>query len=196
MNTIDYLDRQLTNINRLLHEIVGDVSEEEWLSRAAPGQNRIGFITWHIARTQDTVVQTWIRTVPEVLHRPEWAHWEELRPLGMGAGIRLEEADRIAAVVRMDETFTYVDLVHQEIVTWLRQQNEDDLDQVPDSTKNLAPFPEYQATGFHAELGGMFNQPIWNLLMRPCIGHIHRHLGELQLAKTLVRAQAEMRTKA
>ncbi len=35
----------------------------------------------------------------------------------------------------------------------------------------------------------MLNQPTWNLLMRPCIGRIHRHLGELQLAKAVLRAR-------
>src|SRR5688572_10620820 len=41
----------------------------------------------HIARTHDTIVQSWIRGEVEIIHRPEWNHWEGLRPYSMGAGI-------------------------------------------------------------------------------------------------------------
>jgi hypothetical protein len=189
VNIVSYLEKQLTNINALLHDIVGDINQEEWLARAAPGQNRLGFIIWHIARTQDTIVQSWIRGEVEIVHRPEWNHWEGLRPYGMGAGITLAEADEVAATVHHAESLLYADTVHQEIIAWLRQRSDDELDQIPDANANLGPYPEYQAEGFRQELGSLYNQPIWNLLMRPCIGHIHRHLGELQLAKDVLRAR-------
>jgi hypothetical protein len=188
MNTVVYLENQLTNINALLHDIAGDISEQEWRSRPAPNQNMVGYIVWHIPRTQDNFVQLWARGIPEVFHRPDWLHWQQLQRLGIGVGITSQEADEIATTTHLPETLNYADVVHQEILSWLRQISDADLDHTPYATRHLAAFPEYQTEGYHQEINSLFNQPVWNLLMRPCIGHVHRHLGELELAKAVVRA--------
>src|SRR4051812_17128692 len=109
MNIITYLENQFTNIHTLLHDIVGDISEQEWLARAAPDQNRIGFIIWHIPRFQDNIVQTWIRGETEIFHRPEWTHLQSLRPFGVGTGISDEEADKLATMVGLAETLVYAE---------------------------------------------------------------------------------------
>ena len=41
MNTFAYLRKQFTNLNAVLHGIAGDLTGEEWLTRPAPGQNRV-----------------------------------------------------------------------------------------------------------------------------------------------------------
>lgn len=187
MKTTTYLENQLTNLHVLLHDIVGDISAAEWLDRAAPGQNRIGFTIWHMPRTQDNIVQLWIRGEREVMHGVEWAKWHALRPYGIGTGISFDEAEAVATQVNLTETLAYADAVHAEIMGWLRQCSDEDLDHVPDVAAHLAPYPEYQLAEYQRQLGILFNQPTWSLLMRPCIGHLHRHLGELQLAKTLLR---------
>ena len=188
MNTTSYLEKQLENLNALLHGIAGDISEEEWLARPLPGQNRIGFNTWHIPRTQDNIVQLWIRGGTELFHRPAWEPWRALRPLGIGVGISLDQADAVATQINLTETLAYADAVHEEILNWLRQISDDELDIVPDCAAHLATYPEYQTEGYRAELASLVGQPTWSLLMRPCIGHIHRHLGELELAKAMLRA--------
>jgi hypothetical protein len=190
MNAIAYLEMQLTNINTLFHDIVQDITGEEWLSRAAPGQNRLGFIIWHIPRTQDNVVHLWMRGGHEVFHRPEWLHWQSTRPYGIGTGITLAQADEVATKVSLTDTLLYADVVHNEILAWLRQHFDEALDVVPTVATHLALYPEYQTKGYHIEMSGLYNQPTWNLFMRPCIGHIHRHLGELQLAKAMLRGQS------
>lgn len=188
MNTIAYLENQLANIHAIFHDLVQDISEQEWLERPAPGQNRLGFNIWHIPRTQDNFVQLWIRGEAEIFHQPPWAHWQTLRPAGIGVGITLAEADAVATQVQRDETLAYADAVHEATLAWLRQSHDDDLDQVPNAVAHLAPYPEYQTPGYHVEIGSLIGQPVWSLLMRPCIGHVHRHLGELELSKALLRA--------
>lgn len=70
--------------------------EEVWVARAAPGQNTIGYTVWHMPRTQDNFLQTWIREQAKIVHTDHWAHWQHLRPLGIRVGITLEESDEIA----------------------------------------------------------------------------------------------------
>jgi DinB superfamily len=189
MNTVTYLEQQLANLHAIFHDLVSDLSEAEWQARAVPGQNRVGFNIWHIPRTQDNVVQLWIRGEAEVFHQPAWAKWHAYRPQGIGVGITLAEADAVAGACSRAETTAYADAVHQEILTWLRQCTDDDLDTVPDALAHLASYPEYQTAGYLAEVNSLLNQPVWSLLMRPCIGHVHRHLGELELTKALLRAR-------
>jgi hypothetical protein len=187
MNTITYLEKQLANLHAIFHDLVSDVNEEEWLASPAPGQNRLGFNIWHIPRTQDNVVQVWVRGTTEVFHRPAWAKWHHFKHIGIG--ITLAEADSIPAAISRDETMAYADAVHAEILQWLRTLSDDDLDAVPDARARLAPYPEYQTPGYHAEIASLFDQPVWSLLMRPCIGHVHRHLGEIELTKAILRAR-------
>jgi hypothetical protein len=189
MNTVNYLEKQLANLHAIFHDLVADVSETEWQARPAPGQNRLGFNIWHIPRTQDNFVQVWARGQAELFHQPAWAKWHAFRPQGIGVGITREEADAIAAGVTRTETLAYAEAVHAEILDWLRQLTDDDLDIVPDATARLAPYPEYQTPGYFAEIASLFNQPVWSLLMRPCIGHVHRHLGEIELTKEILRVR-------
>jgi hypothetical protein len=149
----------------------------------------VGFIVWHIPRTQDNFVQLWMRGVPELLHGSRWAHWHTLRPLGIGVGITVAEADGVSRICRLSDTLNYANAVHQEIVSWLRGLSDSELERVPDSTGHLAAYPEYDTPGYHEETDSLRQEPIWAQLMRPCIGHVHRHLGELELAKAILRQQ-------
>jgi len=189
MNAITYLQKQLANINAIFHGLADDLTDQEWVARPAPGQNMIGYTVWHIPRTQDAHVQTWIRGTPEVVHRDRWPHWRQLKRHGNGVGISLAEADEIAHSVQRAEVMEYADAVHQEISAWLKELNESDLDQLPNIPQHLSRHPEYQTPGFVEEASGLFDQPIWSQLMRPCIGHIHRHLGELEVVKNILRTR-------
>ena len=189
MNAITYLQKQLANVNAIFHSIAEDLTDEEWVTRPAPGQNMIGCTVWHIPRTQDAHVQTWIRGIPEVAHGDRWAHWQQFKRLGNGVGVSLDEADKIARNVQRAELMEYADAVHQEISAWLKELGESDLDQIPKVSQHLSPYPEYQTPGFVEEAGSLFDQPVWSQLMRPCIGHVHRHLGELEIVKNILRAR-------
>ena len=187
MNAPSYLQKQLANLNAVFHGITEDLTDEEWVTRPAPGQNMIGYTVWHMPRTQDTFVQTWIRGIPEVAHNERWAHWRELKRLGIGVGISLDEADEIARSVKRTDVFEYADAVHQDISAWLEGIDEGELDQVNNTQQRLSSYPEYQRPEFVEEVSNLIDQPAWTLLMRPCIGHIHRHLGGLDIVKTILR---------
>jgi hypothetical protein len=187
MNAISYLQKQFTNLNAGLHGIANDLNDAEWVTRPAPGQNLIGFMVWHLPRSQDMFIQTWIRGEAEVARSERWNSWVPLKRLGIGAGISLEEADYIAHSVNKTEVLEYADEVHQTISGWLGGCREGDLDQLLDPRQRLAAFPEYQTAGFAREVVHLFNQPVWNLLLRPCTAHIYRHLGELDVMKEMMR---------
>jgi hypothetical protein len=189
MNVVLYLQNQLENINEIFHAIADDLTYDEWLYRPSPHQNMLGFAVWHIPRTQDAHVQTWIRGIPEVAHRDRWQGWQSIKQFGYGVGITLDQADEIARCAQQRDVSVYADEVHQEIIAWLQGLPEIDLDRIPDIPSHLSPYPEYQTAGYVEETKHLFRQPIWDQLMRPCIGHVHRHLGEVEILKNMLRDQ-------
>jgi DinB superfamily len=189
MNINAYLQKQFNNLNAVFHSIVDDLTDEEWVTRPAPGQNTLGYTAWHMPRTQDNFVQAWIRGTAEVAHADRWMQWQPLRRLGIGVGITLDEADEIARSVRRADVSDYADAVHQSVLAWLGEVRESDLEQVPAARGYLSAFPEYQTHGYMEEVNNLYDLPVWGLLIRPCMGHIHRHLGELDVMKTVLRTQ-------
>ncbi|HEX9389043.1 MAG TPA: DinB family protein [Anaerolineales bacterium] len=187
MDITTYLQKQFANLNGVLHAIAGDLTEVEWLTRSALGQNTIGYTIWHIPRTQDNFLQSWIRGQAEVFHSDRWAHWHSLRPLGVGIGITLDQSDEISRTAQLADVLAYADEVHQTILTWLAEITEEELDQVPDARERLKAFPEYQTPGYIEEISDLFGLPVAGLLIRPCMGHVHRHLGELEITKDILR---------
>ena len=187
MNVTTYLQKQFSNLNSVLHYYADDLTEAEWITRPGPGQNRIGYTVWHMPRAQDHFLHTWIRGTNEIAHSDRWAKWHALQPLGIGVGITLSESDKIASSVQLADVLAYADEVHQALMAWLARIDDGDLDRVPNTQEYLAAFPEYQTTGYLEEINNLFGLPVWGLLIRPCMGHIHRHCGELEITKDILR---------
>jgi hypothetical protein len=192
MNAVTYLQNQLANVHTFYQLIVKDFTDEEWTRHPAPGQNLVGFTAWHIPRTQDAHVQTFIRGIPEVAHRKRWMRWQSLKVFGNGVGVSFDEADRIARSVSRLDVMEYANAVHQEIMTWLGGLSDHELDYLPDIALHLSNLPEYHTAGFIEEAGSLFDQPTWSQLMRPCIGHVYRHLGELEVVKGILNARQSL----
>jgi hypothetical protein len=115
------------------------------------------------------------------------AQWSHIKPLGVGVGIKLEESDLIARTASLADTLKYADEVHEAMLVWLAHINEDALDIVPNAKEFLKQFPHYQTPGYLVEINNFFGLPVWGLLMRPRMGHIHRHLGEIEISKDILR---------
>jgi hypothetical protein len=76
--------------------------------------------------------------------------------------------------------------------TWLGEISEEVLDQVPNARAHLAAFAEYQTPGYMEEVNNLYDLPAWGLLIRPCMGHVQRHLGEVDITKDVLRKAAQV----
>lgn len=190
------LIQQLATVNIRLHHSAADLTKEELTAKPVPGQNSIGFILWHMARSQDWAVNTAIRDAPEVITRDRWRH-SSLAVPGIGTGFTTDQAHGVAGRVELALLLAYADAVHEDITAWLRGQGESMLDEIPDAQAHDAPHAEYQTAGFRAEMssgpehedavrrkGGL---PAWVYLTSVAVTHLHRHLGEVDLLKDMLR---------
>jgi hypothetical protein len=186
MDAVALLTSQWTTLNAALHALAQDLGPDEWTFRVAPGQNLPGFTLWHIPACQDWTVQTWIRNVPEVRDWNAWTQGAGFDRLGLAFGISLADADAIARAVSVDDMLAYADAVLAENVRWLGTVTERDLDRVPDNRAHLARRPAYRTTQYLAEVQGMWNQTVAEVIALD-IGHGRAHLGEAGLIKELAR---------
>jgi len=196
VNAIGLLVQQLETVNLRLHHSAVDLTPSELVAQPLPGVNPIAFLIWHMARSQDWAVNTAIRDVPEVIKREPWAD-SPLAVPGIGTGFELEKAAAAAARFELADLLRYADAVHDDTLAWVRTIDETMLDQVPEVAAHDAPHPEYQTPGFRAEMdsgpehddavGRKGGLPVWVFLTSVSITHLHRHLGELDLVKGLLR---------
>jgi len=190
MHTADLLQRQLTSINAILHDVGDDLSDEEWVRRILPETNLIAFDLWHVARTQDWAVQTLARGVPEVIADGRWAGRGALAARGIGVGMTFEEADDLAQHISRTDVLAYADAVHIAVMDWLATLADAELESHPDVPAHYAAFPEYQTPAMHAETSWAFQHPpLWRCLIGPAIGHVRDHLAECDLLKRQRRSR-------
>jgi len=199
VNAIEMLIQQLDTVNIRLHHSAGDLTRDELVAPPLEGANPIGFILWHMARSQDWAVNTAIRDEPEVITRRPWSA-SSVAVHGIGTGFDAEEAGDVARRVDRQTLLAYADAVHVQVTAWLRTQSESMLDEIPDVAAHDAPHPEYQTPGFRAEMdsgpehddavGRKGGLPAWVYLTSVAVTHLHRHLGEVDLLKDLLRRGA------
>src|SRR2546422_5014927 len=89
------LTQLLDTVNLRLHHSADDLLPSELTARALTGVNTIGFIVWHMGRSQDWAVNTAIRDLPEVVTREPWRH-SSVAVAGIGTGFDSSEADEVA----------------------------------------------------------------------------------------------------
>ena len=198
MNAIEVVLQELDTVNIRLHHSAGDLSPHELIAQPLAGVNPIGFILWHMARSQDWAVNTAIRDKPEVITRERWRGTSLATP-GIGTGFEPDEARVVAHRIEKVALLAYADAVHADITSWLRAQDDSVLDEVPDAEGHDALHPEYQTPGFRAEMstgpehddavGRKGGLPAWVYLTSVAVTHLHRHLGEVDLLKDLLRRQ-------
>ncbi len=196
MDAVALLVQQLDTANLRLHHSARDLTPNELVARPLQGVNPIGFILWHMARSQDWAVNTAIRDVPEVITRQPWRESPIAVP-GIGTGFDLNEASSVAGLIDLAVVLGYADAVHAEAVGWLGTLDEAALDGIPDVAAHDASHPEYQTRGFRAEMdsgpehddafGRKGGLPVWVFLTSVSVTHLHRHLGEVDLVKDLMR---------
>jgi hypothetical protein len=179
-------------LDQLLGDSIANVSDAEWHTRAAPNTNLIGFICWHVARTQDVVVQTLIRGEPELITRETWARMRGLSAGGndgIGTGISLAQADAIALATTRESMQAYCTAVFAMTCEWLETLTDDELDHQPDCLAHIAAIPAYQTTLWQRIAQAFAAKSIAEILGYYCIAHPYQHLAEIGLLTQLLRGE-------
>jgi hypothetical protein len=200
LNAIGMVVRQLETVNLRMHHVANAVTPEMMGASASPQSNPIGFLLWHMARSQDWAVHTAIRGVPEIAWSAPWSEMAGISTPGIGTGFSPAAARELAARVDLDQLIDYADAVCAATISWVQGLEEADLDLIPDVSTHDAGIPAYQTREFLAEMdsgpehdrvvGDLGGQPVWLFLTSVSVTHLHRHLGELDLTLGVLSGRA------
>ena len=194
------LVQQLETVNVRFHHVAGSVTPTLMTASVNPASNPIGFLMWHMARSQDWAIHTAIRGVPEIAWSSPWSEMAGVSTPGIGTGFSPAAARELAGRLNLAELIEYADAVNAAAIGWVRGLSEVDLDAIPDVAAHDAAIPAYQTPGFLAEMdsgpehdeavGDTGGQPVWLFLTSVSITHLHRHLGELDLTLGVLTGRA------
>jgi hypothetical protein len=173
---------QLESVHQMFARQGAGWSGAQWLARCMDGGNRVGFLSWHLAATQDWTLRMAIQGRAMIRQEEPWLSHAGINPQLPPFGMELAEADRVAELCSGDEVVAYQRQVHGEALQWLSTLQDDDLDRVPDLEPNSRRLPEHLLTpGYLEEVADMKGWTIARFFSSPAIGHARGHLGELDL---------------
>jgi hypothetical protein len=104
----------------------------------------------------------------------------------MGTGFAVQAAHELAALLKPAEVIGYADAVHTSLVLWLDSAEDSELLAVPDIRANSRAHAAYQEPAFVQETSWSLGKQAWVLVTRACVTHVSRHLGEVELARTIL----------
>jgi DinB superfamily len=159
--------------------------------RARPaGLNSIAWITWHMTRFEDVVVNTIIRGLPEVLDHEGWLARLGVGDRLVGTGSGDDEVSDLSARMDLPALLAYRAAVGRATRAWAATADFAALDAVADVAGRLDTAPmalDERAAWVRALWQG--RSAHW-LLTLPVIGHGHLHLGEARVTRGLIERGA------
>ena len=169
MTAVDFVRTEFARLHRMLDKNLADLTAEQLHTVPAGNAkaNHIAWNLWHVARTEDNVV----RFVLQNRRSPVWvesgyAEKLSLPPVTNGTGQSTAEAQalRIPDLKLFGE---YTQKVWASTDDFLSKTSADDLDRTV-TVKPLGDMPGIRALG------------------QICISHAFTHVGEIDLARTLL----------
>jgi len=180
MNAVALLRNRVGAVNAALHDLVDEVGQVDLAQPVVPGTSPLGLTLWHIPRTQDWLVHTTIRAVPEVVDDFPRAGMPDPDDYGFGTGLTPERARAAAAEVRPEALVAYADAVRDAIDGWMEALDDADLDDVPDLIGRQSRRPAYATPEALRDVAHLAGLPAGVLLLRPAISHVFMHAGEVE----------------
>lgn len=190
MDAIALFRNRVAAVNTSLHGLVGKVDGLDLTRPVVPGTSPLALTLWHLPRTQDWLVHTCIRTVPETVERFGRDGLPDPERYGFGTGLAPDDAEAAARDVEVTTLLEYADAVAADIDGWLASITEGELDVVPPLLDRQQARAAYTTPGALDEVTGLDGLPTGVLLVRPALSHQFWHLGEMDVLAQVARAGA------
>ena len=160
--------------------VLGELNEEQIRLRPREGLNSLAWLIWHIARTEDVMINVVIAGRPQVFDVEHWPNRLKVSRRDIGTGMDSDEVSELSAKVDIPALRAYrlsVGRKTQEVVRTLRSEELDEV--VSESHLQKAV-----ADGAFGPRAGWVVERVWRgktkgfLLGRNSIVHNALHLGE------------------
>jgi hypothetical protein len=163
VNALTLLRGAFADLHKEFIEDLQGMEDDDLFWQPAPGVNHAGFLAWHVARDEDTVICQAVLRTPELWKRESWDKRFAMDSTEQGTGLAPERL----------ETFRYpVPLLFEYAQAVWRQTD-----------AALSAMPE-QRLG--EDLPWSSDWRLANLLTTGCLSHGWVHLGEIRQLRGLL----------
>jgi len=161
MNAVEFIHATVSEFHGAMIEDVKVLNAEQLAWKPAPNTNPIGFLFWHLIRTEDNMING-IQGKPTIWESEKWNEKLGMDARAQGTGFQEPDVDKVAALP-LSEVMAYVEQVTKSIEDYIKSLDDAGLDR--------APNPE---------------RPRWTvgmMLRNFVIAHGWWHLGEIKYLK-------------
>jgi hypothetical protein len=182
MDVIPWIKGQHKGVRFFYETAVRNVlSAEQMKERPGGVGNSVAWLVWHVARSEDMIVNAILREQPQILLQDAWQEKLGIDATHIGTGLGDDEigdfTDKLDPIVADD----YWRTVAESTYEWLRTLEASDLDRIPDFDKVLKAIPSVLASGDSQGAIDFWNgRSVAYLLGGVVINHGYIHVGEMQ----------------
>lgn len=182
MDSIEVLRGLHRGVRFMFEQSIKSVfTPEQMKERIDERGNSIVWLMWHLARTEDLIVQTIFQGQPQLFESEAWGEKLGIDETLNGTGFGDEEVAEFTKAIDFSAADEYWQATAKASYRWLKSITEAQLDDIPDIDSRLAGAPPV--------LRGEANEGLWAfwrgrttafLFTGPIISHGYMHVGEMQ----------------
>lgn len=165
MDAKEYIKASLERSKGGLTRVTNTLTQEELGWRPASGCNSIGIILFHIARSEDSFIQSRLQDSPQVWESEKWFDKLGMDKDEAGSHYTVEQVNEFT-VPDMEKLVAYQDAVRETTLAYLDTLSADDLDR-----KVTMPFGDFNVAG----------------ILALTVSHAAGHAGEMSYLRGMLR---------
>jgi hypothetical protein len=166
MDLKGYIKIELDGLKRVSTRVTNTLTQQELMWRPACGCNSMGLILFHVARSEDSFIQSDLQHKPQVWESGKWYQKMNLAESVIGAHFTTVDQINNFPVPEMKDIMGYYEAVRAKTLSYLSSMDPAEFDK-----PIKLPFGEFTAAG------------IFSLI----VAHTAEHIGEISYLRGLLR---------
>jgi hypothetical protein len=165
MDVKDYIKSELDNLTRGTTRVLNTLTQQELMWRPAAGCNSMGLILFHIARSEDSIINGFLQGKPQVWVTGKWCNTCKMQETETGGHYTVDQVNAFVVPEVKDILAYYAD-VRAKTVEHLNSLAPDAFEK-----KVKLPFGEFTVAGVFAMV----------------VSHTAGHTGEMSYLRGMLR---------
>jgi hypothetical protein len=185
MEARELIQAGLENVKRVVDRTLDGLTPAELKWQPRPDANSIGLILFHIARSEDSRIQSMLQGKPPLWESGKW--YQRLNKVIDDRGSHYT-AEQVAAFVvpEMKDLLGYIEAVHKHTLEYLKNVTPDMLDKKIDLPP-MGPPPKDAPGGKPAPPRRPTFEPTVGMMLLMTVTHAAQHAGEISYLRGLQR---------